>query len=79
MDSSCFEIAGQVIEKTETLGEVLNVDCWQGCHRPNQLQIHWFAIINSVVIVVLLAGLLSTLFIRNLRNDIHKYDFEFLS
>ncbi|PIA59057.1 hypothetical protein AQUCO_00400130v1 [Aquilegia coerulea] len=43
---------------------------------PDTLQIHWYSIINSIVIVVLLAGLLSTLFIRNLRNDLLKYSNE---
>ncbi|KAF9593739.1 hypothetical protein IFM89_024877 [Coptis chinensis] len=43
---------------------------------PEQQQAHWFSIINSVVIVVLLAGLSSTLFIQNLRNELRKYSDE---
>ncbi|KAL5716841.1 hypothetical protein ACHQM5_009957 [Ranunculus cassubicifolius] len=40
---------------------------------PDQQQIHWFSIIYSVAFVVMLAGLLSTLFIRKIRNDIRNY------
>lgn len=39
---------------------------------PTHMQIHWFSIINSVVIIVLLMGLLTLLFMRHLRNDLRK-------
>ncbi|OVA09980.1 Nonaspanin (TM9SF) [Macleaya cordata] len=40
---------------------------------PQHLQVHWFSIINSVVIVALLTGFLLTLFMRTLKNDLTKY------
>ncbi|KAL7617505.1 transmembrane 9 superfamily member 5 [Lactuca sativa] len=40
---------------------------------PTQRQIHWFSFVNSVVIIVLLMGLLITLFMRHLKNDLKKY------
>lgn len=36
---------------------------------PIRRQIHWFSFINSVVIIVLLMGLLTLLFMRRLKND----------
>ncbi|KAH7561235.1 hypothetical protein ACOSQ2_016349 [Xanthoceras sorbifolium] len=35
-------------------------------------QIHWFSVINSIVIIVLLMGLLILLFMRRLMNDLRK-------
>ncbi|KAI7727155.1 hypothetical protein M8C21_029990 [Ambrosia artemisiifolia] len=40
---------------------------------PTQRQIHWFSFVNSVVILMLLMGLLTLLFMRHLKNDIKKY------
>jgi hypothetical protein len=37
------------------------------------LQIHWFAIINSCVTVLLLTGFLTTILLRVLKNDFLKY------
>lgn len=39
---------------------------------PEHLKVHWFSIINSVVIIVLLVGFLATLFFRTLKNDLTK-------
>lgn len=39
---------------------------------PIRRQIHWFSFINSVVIIVLLMGLLTLLFMRRLKNDMRK-------
>ncbi|KAF6165948.1 hypothetical protein GIB67_012845 [Kingdonia uniflora] len=39
---------------------------------PKHFQIHWFSIINSIAIIVLLVGLFSTLFLRTLKNDLKK-------
>eukprot|EP00268_Persea_americana_P054005 TRINITY_DN6159_c0_g1_i1.p1 TRINITY_DN6159_c0_g1~~TRINITY_DN6159_c0_g1_i1.p1 ORF type:complete len:549 (-),score=73.91 TRINITY_DN6159_c0_g1_i1:1483-3045(-) len=40
---------------------------------PHHLELHWFSIINSVVIVVLLIGFLVTTFFRTIKNDMIKY------
>lgn len=39
---------------------------------PQHLKVHWFTIINSIVVVLLLIGFLATLFFRTLRNDLIK-------
>ena len=38
------------------------------------VQIHWFSIINSLVVVFFLAGILSMIMIRTLRRDIARYN-----
>ncbi|KAI8524337.1 hypothetical protein RHMOL_Rhmol13G0142700 [Rhododendron molle] len=40
---------------------------------PTHRLIHWFSIINSIVIIVLLMGLLMVLFMRHLKNDLKKF------
>ncbi|XXG65025.1 hypothetical protein AAC387_Pa05g2829 [Persea americana] len=40
---------------------------------PHHLELHWFSIINSVVIVVLLVGFFVTTFFRTIKNDMIKY------
>lgn len=39
---------------------------------PILRQSHWFSFVNSVVIVILLMGLLTLLFLRHLKNDLRK-------
>ncbi|KAA8549864.1 hypothetical protein F0562_001548 [Nyssa sinensis] len=39
---------------------------------PTHRQIHWFSFVNSIVIIVLLIGLLTLLFMRHLKNDLKK-------
>ncbi|WCJ41821.1 Transmembrane 9 superfamily member 5 [Euphorbia peplus] len=39
---------------------------------PRHQQIHWFSFVNSVVIILLLMGLLTGLFMRRLKNDLRK-------
>ncbi|KAM7272467.1 hypothetical protein ACFE04_027130 [Oxalis oulophora] len=40
---------------------------------PTHQHIHWFSFINSLVIIVLLMGMLTLLFIRRLKNDMGRY------
>ncbi|KAI3511901.1 hypothetical protein L1887_19061 [Cichorium endivia] len=40
---------------------------------PTQRKIHWFSFINGGVTLMLLIGLLTTLFMRHLKNDLKKY------
>ncbi|PIO23161.1 hypothetical protein AB205_0040540 [Aquarana catesbeiana] len=42
----------------------------------SDVQIHWFSIINSVVVVFFLSGILSMIIIRTLRKDIANYNKE---
>ncbi|KAL0460056.1 UNVERIFIED_CONTAM: Transmembrane 9 superfamily member 5 [Sesamum latifolium] len=37
---------------------------------------HWFSFVNSIVIVILLMGLLTVLFMRHLKNDIRKWSIQ---
>jgi len=40
------------------------------------VQIHWFSIINSVIVVFFLAGILSMIIVKTLRRDIARYNQE---
>ena len=47
---------------------------WDTYLAMSDVQIHWFSIINSVVVVFFLAGILAMIIIRTLRKDIAKYN-----
>lgn len=47
---------------------------WDTYLAMTDVQIHWFSIINSVVVVFFLAGILAMIIIRTLRKDIAKYN-----
>lgn len=49
---------------------------WDSYLKMTDVQIHWFSIINSLVVVFFLAGILSMIIIRSLRRDIAKYNRE---
>lgn len=49
---------------------------WDSYLKMTDVQIHWFSIINSLVVVFFLAGILSMILIRSLRRDIAKYNRE---
>ncbi|XP_068661809.1 transmembrane 9 superfamily member 2-like [Aristolochia californica] len=40
---------------------------------PKHQQIHWFSITNSIIVLTLLLGFLTTVFMKILRNDLNKY------
>ena len=40
----------------------------------NDVQIHWFSILNSIVVLVCLSGFLSVIILRTVRRDIAKYN-----
>ena len=42
----------------------------------SDVQIHWFSIVNSVIVVFFLAGILSMIIIKTLRRDIARYNEE---
>ncbi|KAG1660058.1 Transmembrane 9 superfamily member 4 [Nymphon striatum] len=47
---------------------------WDTYLTMSDVQIHWFSIINSLVIVFFLAGILTMIIVRTLRRDIAKYN-----
>lgn len=47
---------------------------WDTYLSMSDVQIHWFSIINSVVVVLFLAGILTMIIVRTLRRDIAKYN-----
>lgn len=49
---------------------------WDNYLKMSNVQVHWFAIINSIVIVLFLTGLLAMIIIRTLRRDIANYNKE---
>ncbi|XP_032242365.1 transmembrane 9 superfamily member 4 [Nematostella vectensis] len=49
---------------------------WDTYLAMSDVQIHWFAIVNSVVIVLFLSGILAMIMIRTLRRDIARYNKE---
>lgn len=47
---------------------------WDTYLKMTDDQIHWFSIINSVMIVVFLSGMVAMIMMRTLRADIAKYN-----
>ena len=47
---------------------------WDVYLEMSDTQIHWFSIINSVVVVFFLSGIITMIIIRTLRKDIAKYN-----
>ncbi|CAF1006708.1 unnamed protein product [Didymodactylos carnosus] len=49
---------------------------WDTYLAMTDAQIHWFSIINSVIVVFFLAGILSMIIVKTLRRDIARYNKE---
>ncbi|XP_055337384.1 transmembrane 9 superfamily member 4-like isoform X1 [Paramacrobiotus metropolitanus] len=47
---------------------------WDMYLKHRDVQIHWFSIVNSLVVVLFLAGILSMIIVRTLRRDIANYN-----
>lgn len=47
---------------------------WDTYLAMSDAQIHWFSIINSVVVVLFLSGILTMIIVRTLRRDIARYN-----
>lgn len=47
---------------------------WDTYLNMSDVQIHWFSIINSLVVVFFLSGILTMIMIRTLRRDIARYN-----
>lgn len=47
---------------------------WDTYLSMSDVQIHWFSIINSLVVVFFLSGILTMIMIRTLRRDIARYN-----
>jgi len=49
---------------------------WDSYLSMGDVQIHWFSIVNSIVVVLFLAGVLTMIIVRTLRRDIAQYNRE---
>ncbi len=49
---------------------------WDTYLAMRDVQIHWFSIVNSIVVVLCLTGFLSIIIIRTVRRDIANYNKE---
>lgn len=49
---------------------------WDSYLKMSDVKIHWFSIVNSLVVIFFLAGILSMILVRSLRRDIAKYNRE---
>lgn len=49
---------------------------WDAYLEMGDVQIHWFSIVNSIVVVLFLAGILTMIIVRTLRRDIAHYNRE---
>ncbi|XP_031558283.1 transmembrane 9 superfamily member 4-like [Actinia tenebrosa] len=78
--------AGQEIKKNAKVRFTYEVE-WQSSNivwasrwdtylAMSDVQIHWFSIVNSVVIVLFLSGIVAMIMIRTLRSDIARYNKE---
>ncbi|RZB38698.1 transmembrane 9 superfamily member 4, partial [Asbolus verrucosus] len=47
---------------------------WDTYLAMSDVQIHWFSIINSIVVIFFLSGILTMIMVRTLRRDIAKYN-----
>lgn len=47
---------------------------WDSYLAMSDVQIHWFSIVNSLIVVFFLSGILTMIIIRTLRRDIAKYN-----
>jgi len=47
---------------------------WDTYLSMSNAQIHWFSILNSLVVVLFLAGVLAAIIIRTLKKDIANYN-----
>ncbi len=47
---------------------------WDIYLTMSDVQIHWFSIVNSVVVVFFLSGIITMIIIRTLRRDIARYN-----
>ncbi|CAF0743885.1 unnamed protein product [Rotaria sordida] len=90
-DDTCIIQAGQEMQKFNLKGEnkvtmTYEVEWassetrwasrWDTYLAMTDVQIHWFSIINSVIVVFFLAGILSMIIVKTLRRDIARYNQE---
>ncbi|XP_075211295.1 transmembrane 9 superfamily protein member 4 [Lycorma delicatula] len=47
---------------------------WDIYLAMNEVQIHWFSIVNSLIVIFFLSGILTMIIIRTLRRDIARYN-----
>lgn len=71
--ASRFSVDGEVFECTRRLSPIFR---WDTYLAMTDVQIHWFSIVNSVIVVFFLAGILSMIIVKTLRRDIARYNEE---
>jgi len=49
---------------------------WDTYLAMTDVQIHWFSIVNSVIVVFFLSGILSMIIVKTIRRDIARYNQE---
>ena len=47
---------------------------WDQYLKSSQSNVHWFSIVNSVIIVIFLAGMIGVILVRTLHRDITRYN-----
>uniref|UniRef100_A0AAQ4QH46 Transmembrane 9 superfamily member n=1 Tax=Gasterosteus aculeatus aculeatus TaxID=481459 RepID=A0AAQ4QH46_GASAC len=75
------KVEGRFNTRTDPLSSVQESEVkwasrWDTYLTMSDVQIHWFSIVNSVVVVFFLSGILSMIIIRTLRKDIANYNRE---
>nr|CAB3267005.1 transmembrane 9 superfamily member 4 [Phallusia mammillata] len=63
-------------ELTWKLSNIHWASRWDTYLSMGDVQIHWFSIVNSIVVVLFLAGVLAMIIVRTLRRDIAQYNRE---
>lgn len=58
------------------LSEVSWASRWDTYLAMHDVQIHWFSIVNSLVVVFFLSGILTMIMVRTLRRDIARYNMD---
>lgn len=56
------------------LSQVSWASRWDTYLAMTDAQIHWFSIINSIIVIFFLSGILTMIMVRTLRRDIAKYN-----
>ena len=52
---------------------------WEGAQEQNKgdVNIHWFSILNSVIIIIFLFAIISIIIVKTIRRDINQVKFKF--
>ena len=65
-----------MIDEREKTSVCIIYFSWDTYLAMSDVQIHWFSIINSVIVVFFLAGIVAMIIVKTLRRDIARYNQE---